>query len=1247
MQPAVFSHVRNAQTPHEAWNNLKKAFEDSGLCRRLGLLRSVFATKLNECDGMEGYLNKITSLSQQLQDINAPLDDEFVAVVMLSGLTSDYDPLIMALENSNLKLTSDVVKGKLLQEYQRRDEKTETAAALVARKQPKCFKCKKVGHFIKDCPKKNFKPKETACSKALISAMSVNVRSDVWYIDSGATSHMCNNRDIIQNFVEEKPKDVNVANGEKLQTAGRGNVQVCLNNCVRTIGNVYYVPNLSTNLLSVSTLVGKGYKVSFSKSKCVIFDNDTIVATATLRNGVYQLDTMGRPPCKEVVVMSEVVDSVNNGTESEVLSSADGKATVASQDVWHRRLGHLNSRSMALLKQGMVTGINYSDNYIPCIACVEGKQNKLPFPKKSHTRATQVLELVHTDLCGPMPTTSFSGAKYFLLFIDDFTRKTFVYFLKSKNEVFEHFKTFKALVQNQTDRKIKVLRSDNGGEYINFKFQAFLKLHGIRHQTTVPHTPQQNGVAERANRTVMEKARCMLQDAGLDNKFWAEAVNTAVYLKNRTPTKAVMGFTPEEKWTNKKVNLAHLHIFGCIAYAMTNIRKKLDPKAKPYLFVGYCEETKGYRLLEPSCPSNLIISRNVKFFENKFYKKLSHDDTDYTNYMFVDITSPQSPSPERAILNSSTASTPCQSPEQSETYTVTEHGESDDRIRRESIITVNDSESDSSSVPDDPLDETYVPGDTTMAELSSDEDFASMMAIQNTSSIGDEPTTVREALSSGDSNNWRSAMADEYQSFLDNDCWTLTERPKDQKPVKCKWVFKRKFGLNGEILKYKARLVAKGCTQQYGIDYEETFSPVVRYSTIRTLLAVAAEYSLNIDHLDVKTAFLNGDLKETVYMEQPEGYVIKGKENQVYKLKKAIYGLKQASKSWYEKINSVLIEKMNFTKHSSEPCIYFQSDEREIIIIALYVDDILLFSSIGSNKKAEIKSQLMKEFEMKDLSPAHQILGMRLIRKKDKITLDQSTYIKNVLERFNMLDCKPANTPMEKGIKFTVGKETQDKYNYRNLIGCLMYIAVCTRPDISHAVSVLSQFNDCYTDEHWKAAKRVLRYLKGTINYSLSYQRSGLEVTSFVDADWAASEIDRKSYTGYVFKLGSSVITWESRKQKTVALSSTEAEYMAMSDACKEALFVRTFLYELLCKNVSVTMYNDSQSAQKLCSNPMYHARTKHIDVRHHFIRGIVNRGTVVLKYLSTDCMTADILTKPLTREKHEKFVKQLGLSGA
>lgn len=373
MQPAVFSHVRNAQTPHEAWNNLKKAFEDSGLCRRLGLLRSVFATKLNECDGMEGYLNKITSLSQQLQDINAPLDDEFVAVVMLSGLTSDYDPLIMALENSNLKLTSDVVKGKLLQEYQRRDEKTETAAALVARKQPKCFKCKKVGHFIKDCPKKNFKPKETACSKALISAMSVNVRSDVWYIDSGATSHMCNNRDIIQNFVEEKPKDVNVANGEKLQTAGRGNVQVCLNNCVRTIGNVYYVPNLSTNLLSVSTLVGKGYKVSFSKSKCVIFDNDTIVATATLRNGVYQLDTMGRPPCKEVVVMSEVVDSVNNGTESEVLSSADGKATVASQDVWHRRLGHLNSRSMALLKQGMVTGINYSDNYIPCIACVEGK----------------------------------------------------------------------------------------------------------------------------------------------------------------------------------------------------------------------------------------------------------------------------------------------------------------------------------------------------------------------------------------------------------------------------------------------------------------------------------------------------------------------------------------------------------------------------------------------------------------------------------------------------------------------------------------------------------------------------------------------------------------------------------------------------------------------------------------------------------------------------------------------------------
>ncbi|KAG7311034.1 hypothetical protein JYU34_003892, partial [Plutella xylostella] len=259
--------------------------------------------------------------------------------------------------------------------------------------------------------------------------------------------------------------------------------------------------------------------------------------------------------------------------EVSALVSAQG----IDHELWHKRLGHLNARSMKLMKNGLVTGMDYPNTtFNPCVACIEGKQTRLPFPKKSYSRSSVKLGLVHTDVCGPMQVPSFSGKRYFVTFIDDFSRKTFIYFMDRKSEVFEKFKLFKVLVENETGSKIKTLRSDNGGEYMSNQFQEYLKSSGIKHQTTVPHCSQQNGVAERANRTIMDKARCMLQEAGLEKQYWAEAANTAAVLKNYTPTRAVMGTTPEEKWTSKKVNVAHLRVFGCVAYAIDEKARKLD-----------------------------------------------------------------------------------------------------------------------------------------------------------------------------------------------------------------------------------------------------------------------------------------------------------------------------------------------------------------------------------------------------------------------------------------------------------------------------------------------------------------------------------------------------------------------------------------------------------------------------------------------------------------------------------------------
>lgn len=1267
--PASFSHVRNATTGHQAWTNLKTAYEDRGLCRRLGLLRSLFGLKLEHFSDMEAYLLKITDLDQQLRDINAPLDDDFLSVLMLSGLPPDYDPLIMALENSNIKLSSETVRSKLLQENLRRDNDRIEASALFTKQskkgvskqfaKPKCFICKKPGHFAKNCVNKNNKTdknSEKAWNGTLLTALAVDINSNAWYVDSGATCHMTNNKNLLKNYVVDTPRLVTAANNEKMCTEGHGDVVLALTGQQQTttISEVIFVPGLSTNLLSVSKLTAKGLRVHFDEKECSICYGETVVASAKKIHGVYQLNTSietsdGSVPAAKgppttyrqpltrtgSVTEKERVGNAHEApcrsvAESQRLSPTEGQQTEGvylcetstPQELWHRRLGHLNKRSMQLLKKGMASGINYTDtNYTPCIPCIEGKQSRLPFPKRSYTRATQKLGLIHSDLCGPMSISSFSGAKYLLTFIDDYTRMTFGYFIKTKDEVLPVFKRFKSLVEQQTDLKIKRLRSDNGREYVNNQFQTFIKNHGIEHQTTVPYTPQQNGVAERANRTIMEAARCMLQDAGLEKRYWAEAVNTAIFIKNKSPSKAVRNSTPEEKWTGKRVDLSNLRVFGCIAYAFipNERRKKLDAKSRKYIFVGYCNESKGYRLVDPENPSKCIKSRDVHFIEGKFYKDLIQSQNNNHNNNNTNCNLRMSNNVE---------------------HTEIENPNDNDE---NPTIEISDS---SSSYASDPADVTWNPNMTSDADLSSEEFEDSsetiVMALGATNH-NDEPLSIHEALSGPEGEHWKRAIMDEYESFENNKAWNLTQLPTGKKAVKCRWVFKKKYGTDGKLLRYKARLVAKGFTQTYGIDYKETYSPVVRYSTIRTLLALAVNFDMDVEHMDVKTAFLNGDLKETVYMEQPNGLKIKGKENYVFKLNKAIYGLKQASKAWYDKIDKALTD-LQFRKSLSEPCVYIKSSEAgDPLILAIYVDDILIFSK-NTPTKRKLKEELMKKFEMKDLGKAELILGMCLRQEQNRIVLDQKNYIQRVLELFNMTECKPVSTPLENGIKLEKGDECDPRSRYRSLIGCIMYIAVCTRPDIAYAASLLSQYNNCYSETHWKAAKRVLRYLKGTIDYTIVYEKSTFCVDGYIDADWASNQLDRRSYTGYVFKIGESAVSWESRKQRTVALSSTEAEYMALSEGAKEAKFIRSLLYECLGKWLTVTLYNDSQSAQKLCNSQIHHNRSKHIDIRHHFVREVIYCKIVKLEYMPTECMPADVLTKSLCKDKHCNCVCNLGL---
>jgi hypothetical protein len=480
--------------------------------------------------------------------------------------------------------------------------------------------------------------------------------------------------------------------------------------------------------------------------------------------------------------------------------------------------------------------------------------------------------------------------------------------------------------------------------------------------------------------------------------------------------------------------------------------------------------------------------------------------------------------------------------------------------------------------------------------------------------------------------------------------------PIGAKTVGCKWIFKKKEGIPGvEDARFKARLVAKGYSQREGMDFNEVFSPVVRHSSIRVLLAMVALYDLELEQLDVKTAFLHGELEETIYMHQPDGFIVEGKEDHVCQLRRSLYGLKQSPRQWYKRFDSFMI-RHGYTRSSYDSCVYYrQLADGSFVYLLLYVDDMLIAAKSMLEIK-RLKSLLGDEFEMKDLGAAKKILGMEIHRdrKAGKLYLSQKKYIEKVLERFGMHNSKPVSTPLGAHFRLSAALAPQSEEEeqfmsrvpYSSAVGSIMYAMVCTRPDISQAVSVVSRYMANPGKVHWQAVKWILRYLRGTTNVGLVYDRGSdinSSVIGYVDSDYAGDLDKRRSLTGFVFTLSGCAISWKATLQSTVALSTTEAEYMAAAEAVKEAIWLRGLVSDLGLQQDDTVVFCDSQSAIHLTKNQMYHERTKHIDVRYHFLREVVTQGDITVKKIATAENPADMLTKPLPILK---FKHCLGLIG-
>ena len=930
-----------------------------------------------------------------------------------------------------------------------------------------------------------------------------------------------------------------------------------------------------------------------------------------------------------------------------------------------------------------------------CVGCLKGKMSRSPMTGVIDYRVDRKYSVLVADVIGPMRVPTIGGSKYVLNVLDVFSREIIESLMKQKSEATKLIITLILKQQALTGAKVLRLHTDGGKELVNNELKQFLDNNGTVHTVTTAHTPQHNALVERANRTLVESMKSMMYHADAHQKLWGEAVQTAAYVLNRSLTAAHPTHTPYEVNTGRKPNIANLHTFGCDAYYHVHKSQrngKLDANARKGIFVGYSKVNDIYYRIFDVQLMKLVVSKDVRFFETSFNEMskmkdaikitdtTNTDDDDKTdevlqrvNELFTSnnsIPSTQLSQNTTSTMTTTTTAATTHTTQNNDNSTVDNNNdntsarthpptniasqqESDDNDERIDVSSLregdNDNDNDNAIQHDNNDDNSS--NDGTIKRRSkrkrkevftlSEDDFAAA-ASTNTSLNKkvrivepDEPSSYEQAIKSSESVHWKAAIDREIKSLSKNNTWTVLKKNDTMNLVTTKWVFKKKRNEHGVVVRYKARLVARGFTQEYGIDYTETFAPVLKMKTLRMMIALSSTPNRQLVQLDVTTAFLNADVHEDIYITVPDG--VTARTDEVLKLRKALYGLKQAPREWNSTISSHFTDNLQFERCKKDTCIYVkQSKTKHTIMIGLFVDDIVIsYDKQDEVEVARMKIAMMKKFEMSDMGVMKHILGLRITYRDDCTYVDQQTYINDKITHFQQNNSTPTSTPGDANVALDDGAAAADTHEYRSLVGSLIYASTETRPDITHATNIISRYMTKPTINHLRAARKIFRYLNGCNNLALRFSNNDLtnsvNITAYCDADWGGDKSDRKSTTGYCVFVNDNLISWCTKKQQTVALSTAEAELMAMVEVAKEVEWLIQMLKEMKYNvNTPATIYSDNQSAVKIAHNDIDHDRTKHIDIKYYYIRELITNGSVAVTWVSTDRQTADIFTKPL-----------------
>ena len=1120
------------------------------------------------------------------------------------------------------------------------------------------------------------------------------VRIHKWTMDSGSTRHATPNRDRFANYRPfKRPREIQVyKRGLVVEGIGMGDIMEQFvdaetgRRVTIRLEDVWHVPAAPRSLLSSSLIDNKGMTIILGNGRCSIYsaDGGLIVSTSrTSVNGLYEFECVNESSISSPTAEHALLNQLQHAR-----LSIDGSKATAPM-LLHRRFAHISAPTLeATMEHYPESNIRLPDTPGPkaiCAPCAQGRMTRTPFKGRRH-RTQNIGDLIHGDVI-TLPTEGIGKKKYWVQFIDDASNHMGGAAITAKDECEGKFNEFWKDLQTRATRlpRLCKVQFDNGGEFISNEFKKKLRSEGIHLQLSTPHTPQQNGKAERTNRTIAERARCMMKQAGIPNRYWPYAFEAANVISNltKTTTAAIPAY---ERVHQRRADINRLRVFGCEAYVHIpdENRKKLDKKAQRCIFLGYAKHHKAWIFLDLSS-RRIITSRDAIFDESRFplrenkdaaeAEALSelHQVQDHERRDMAENTSKKLPIATEAEEPSNSSAEPAAEEQKMQSGAADAAEDSqplpgDEEAEDEHTDQPRRSARSNRGVPPLRLAEeaTAIPAHHQEPSATPAEEHRQQQTAEQMLMIDDEPRTIEEARKSPEWPQWRAALKEEFQHHIRNKTFRLAPKYRGR-TLDATWCFKKKRDAQGRVYRYKCRWCIRGFRQVAGLDYDETYAAVSQMKSIRAIVSHATVADLEMDQIDIDAAFLTSKIDKRIFVKQPEGFEVKGHETEAAELLASIYGTKQAARCHSQRLTKVMVKELGFSKCRSDECVFFTRKYGDLLFVTVYVDDLVIVGKRAHVDK--FKAEFRRHYKIKDLGPLQWILGIKVDRdRKAKTTkMSQGAYLRRVLERFNMTEAAPKSTPaqvgqnLQKPAPITEASSTRErqkdmeerqrmkKVPYLSAIGSLQYLASATRPDIAAAVGTAAQFGSDPRPEHWSSVKRILRYLKSTPDHGIIFGESRSQhcsdIMGWSDSDWGTDKTDRKSRSGFIFELNGGPVSWQSRKQKTVALSTMEAEYIALSDTVSEAIWWQQFLREVGIRETSKTpikIHVDNQSCIAFATNAGSSGRAKHIDLRHHFVKDMVEENKVKLTHVNSEDNSSDIFTKPLPREQFERLRNKL-----